>query len=420
MSPQTLKLLMMFFLAAALLNLTNYVFYWFYDPPSHKAVKVNLHIKLPKTRHFIMKKRITRTIDWMASLICNNNTNNASTDKFSPTEEAPDHPATAPPADYREQSSETNSFYYYNGIRMGPVVCPKTPPGLGPVDANEKIDFSVIENLYSLLQSGGIYEETSCTPRQTVAIIVPYRDHTNQITEFLYSLHPILIKQQLEYQIFLIEQENKTQPLNRGKLFNVGFTEAQKMKKNGGWRCIVFHHFDLVPLDTRNLYRCSDQPRQLVLSLNTNQSYEFQFGGALAIKPHQFLKINGFSNLYIGNDAVYDDLTARLTSANFTIAKSEAAIATYKLLPSINNSEDNVNSNQSQKIQTSSPLNLLDGLSTLTYTISNLDLKSLYTLIEVDLDTESRSHGPGTVSEKLWDKLLNHATSTASKRTSNL
>ena len=82
-----------------------------------------------------------------------------------------------------------------------------------------------------------------------VAVIVPYRDmHVEQrrkehldrfvpyITEFLEATGET-------FRIYIIEQSDDDRKFNRGKLLNIGFSEA---KKHGAEVC-VFHDVDLLP-----------------------------------------------------------------------------------------------------------------------------------------------------------------------------
>lgn len=60
-------------------------------------------------------------------------------------------------------------------------------------------------------------------------------------------MHPVLQRQQLDYQIFVIEQAGDDD-FNRAALMNVGYKEASKI---GAFTCFVFHDVDLVPEDDR-------------------------------------------------------------------------------------------------------------------------------------------------------------------------
>lgn len=54
-------------------------------------------------------------------------------------------------------------------------------------------------------------------------------------------------------------------PFNRGKLLNVGFTEALKLRD---FDCFIFHDVDLIPEDDRNLYTCPEQPRHMSVAVD--------------------------------------------------------------------------------------------------------------------------------------------------------
>ena len=56
-------------------------------------------------------------------------------------------------------------------------------------------------------------------------------------------MHPILQRQQLGYQIFVVEQAGND-AFNRAALMNVGYAEASE---RAAFDCFVFHDVDLVP-----------------------------------------------------------------------------------------------------------------------------------------------------------------------------
>lgn len=116
-----------------------------------------------------------------------------------------------------------------------------------------------------MLMQGGWYKPKECNAHDRVAIVVPYRDRATQLPVFLANLHPFLMKQQIEYGIFLIEQIADGL-FNRAALMNVGFVEALKLSD---WDCFIFHDIDLLPMDDRNLYTCPDQPRHMSVAVDT-------------------------------------------------------------------------------------------------------------------------------------------------------
>ena len=60
------------------------------------------------------------------------------------------------------------------------------------------------------VKSGGSGRPENCIPRHRVALIVPFRDREPQLAQFLRHIHPILLRQLLDYRIFLIQQVNSS------------------------------------------------------------------------------------------------------------------------------------------------------------------------------------------------------------------
>lgn len=123
--------------------------------------------------------------------------------------------------------------------------CPEKPPKLvGYLDINFNHDAPSSEQLanrYSNLKEGGRFTPDECRPVNRVAIVIPYRNRDEHLRYFLEYMHAILQRQQLEYQIFIVNQVGED-PFNRAKLLNVGFMEALKLYD---WQCFVFHDVDL-------------------------------------------------------------------------------------------------------------------------------------------------------------------------------
>lgn len=169
---------------------------------------------------------------------------------------------------------------------------------------------AVEQQLAPKLQPGGQYTPHECIARERVAIIVPYRDREQHLPVFLKNIHPFLMKQQVEYGVYIVEQTAGSQ-FNRAELMNIGFTEAMKQKS---WDCMVFHDFDLLPMDDRNLYTCPDQPRHMSVAVDTfgfKLPYSTIFGGVSAMTVKQFLTVNGFSNSFWGWGGEDDDMSNR-------------------------------------------------------------------------------------------------------------
>lgn len=161
-----------------------------------------------------------------------------------------------------------------------------------------------------------------------IAFIISYRDRENNLKKFLYNMHPILNKQNINYGLFIIEPCEKC-VFNRGLILNAGFIEVikesakdQKLNPLGTndiyWDCFIFHDVDMIPEDERLVYSC-DQNYPLhfaVLRKANNYSFSGSFrnyyGGINAFTYDQFISINGFSNLYFNWGREDEDLRERV------------------------------------------------------------------------------------------------------------
>jgi len=71
----------------------------------------------------------------------------------------------------------------------------------------EEVSEVELDVLYPHLELGGSYRPEECRAKHRVAIIVPYRDRKEHLHIFLNNMHRILIRQQIDYTIFIVEQE---------------------------------------------------------------------------------------------------------------------------------------------------------------------------------------------------------------------
>ena len=150
---------------------------------------------------------------------------------------------------------------------QGLKVCPMIPPNLHGAVNVETVNIPSMEEMektYKFLGQGGHFKPKQCTARHRVAIIVPYRDREEHLRTFLFHMHSFLPRQQLDYAIFVVEQEGEG-AFNRAMLLNVGAAEALK---SYDYQCFIFHDVDLLPEDDRNLYTCPVQPRHMSVAIN--------------------------------------------------------------------------------------------------------------------------------------------------------
>lgn len=151
-----------------------------------------------------------------------------------------------------------------------------------------------------------------------LGVIVPYRNREDQLKKFLEKITVYLDRKEINYKIFVIDQDNG-KLFNRGMLLNIGFIYAQKYKCD----YVVFHDVDMIPIDVD--YDYSEIPLHLSTDFyyypNQNEKivfYEY-FGGVTLFPSDIFKQINGYSNKYWGWGYEDDDLLLRCKDKNISL-----------------------------------------------------------------------------------------------------
>ncbi|XP_066470320.1 beta-1,4-galactosyltransferase 1 [Tiliqua scincoides] len=265
--------------------------------------------------------------------------------------------------------------------------CPDPSPLLvGPL----RVEFSHTVNLKDVeaenpeVRGGGRYTPQDCRALQKVAIIIPFRNRDEHLKYWLYYLHPILQRQQLDYGVYVINQAGE-ETFNRAKLLNIGFTEALK---EYDYDCFVFSDVDLIPMDDRNTYKCYSQPRHLSVSMDKfgfRLPYNQYFGGVSALNKEQFQKINGFPNNYWGWGGEDDDIYNRLLFKGMGISRPDGAIGKCRMIRHSRDQKNEPNPQRFNKIAHTKETMNSDGLNSLSYKVVRTDKLPLYTKITVDI-----------------------------------
>ncbi|XP_077519492.1 beta-1,4-N-acetylgalactosaminyltransferase bre-4-like [Amblyomma americanum] len=242
-------------------------------------------------------------------------------------------------------------------------------------------ELEVLESKFPQLRAGGRWMPTDCTPRHRVALVVPYRDRLMNLQVFLQHIHPFLQGQQLDYGIYLIEQ-NGTGDFNRAKLLNVGYEIAKAMHE---YDCFIFHDVDLLPENRANKYVCRKNPRHMSTCLDTMKYrvfYETIFGGVSALKSEHVEKVNGFSNVFWGWGGEDDDMSIRLRFSGYEIERNNCSIGRYTAL---RHGVQRPNPKRLRLIRRSFFRIYKDGLNTLKYRVLDIVFKKLFTHVKVEL-----------------------------------
>lgn len=79
---------------------------------------------------------------------------------------------------------------------------------VGPlrVDFNFPVSLDEVKKVNPSVQPGGRFKPSQCVALQKVAVIIPFRNREEHLKYWLYYLHPILQRQQLDYGVYVINQ----------------------------------------------------------------------------------------------------------------------------------------------------------------------------------------------------------------------
>ncbi|XP_068829793.1 beta-1,4-galactosyltransferase 1 isoform X2 [Capricornis sumatraensis] len=228
--------------------------------------------------------------------------------------------------------------------------CPEESPLLvGPmlIEFNIPVDLKLVEQQNPKVKLGGRYSPIDCISPHKVAIIIPFRNRQEHLKYWLYYLHPILQRQQLDYGIYVINQAGESM-FNRAKLLNVGFKEALK---DYDYNCFVFSDVDLIPMNDHNTYRCFSQPRHISVAMD-------KFGFRLAFR-------------------------------GMSVSRPNAVIGKCRMIRHSRDKKNEPNPQRFDRIAHTKETMLSDGLNSLTYMVLEVQRYPLYTKITVDIGTPS-------------------------------
>tara|TARA_Y100000592_G_scaffold84132_1_gene134684 strand:- start:28 stop:1488 length:1461 start_codon:yes stop_codon:yes gene_type:complete len=152
-----------------------------------------------------------------------------------------------------------------------------------------------------------------------LAVILPYDE--NHIENFTNHFKQMVDETEFYYKLCFLKQKSN-RPLNKGKLFNIGFS---LLKNQFDYFC--FHDIDLIPVSNECDYSHSDKPTSLIRGLmpmefgdheeiedydNFDVPYDQHFGGCILMDKKHYELVNGHSNDYWGLGYQDIDLLARM------------------------------------------------------------------------------------------------------------
>ena len=285
--------------------------------------------------------------------------------------------------------------------RLLPVVKTQLPKckrdklkGAVPVTYNATLFEETFEK-NPAIQPGGKFHPNDCEQLfdfGKVAIIIPYRNRLKHLQALLYHLHPILIRQELNYQIFVVEQWGEDD-FNKGLLMNVGFKEALKEQN---FDCFIFHDVDLFVENDQGIYQCQQLPFHLSEFIDkfrygkTTFSYtDVVFGGVVAIPRRIFEFVNGYSNIFIGWGGEDDEMRNRMNIKGIEIVKPvDYTSYRFKMRHHPRDEMNQDNQFRFQLLSNTAKRMDHDGLNTLKYRIIDKKYEQIFTHLLVEYSKE--------------------------------
>ena len=146
-----------------------------------------------------------------------------------------------------------------------------------------------------------------------LGIIVPYRDRYEHLLMFKSAINDYLTSKNINFELIIVEQDD-SKLFNRGKLLNIGFQQAKKLKCN----YVILHDVDMLPVEVDYTY--SEVP---LLLATQRASFDEFFSSVVLFPVEYFEKINGYSNEYWGWGFEDDDLLHRCISSNIPLEEKE-------------------------------------------------------------------------------------------------
>jgi len=298
------------------------------------------------------------------------------------------------------------------------LVRDQMPKTYATVDAPS---FKNISMHNSNLGKGGRFEV--CAPMNpskeeipNIAIMVPYRGREPHLKYMLNHLHPILQRQRINYQIFVVEQYG-IDTFNKGRLFNAGFQIINTLRD---FDCFIFHDVDLLPEDDRNIYDCKVKNttnaaatvKHLATYVDTfnyiPQEYRRPdltrtsnigrftsivtmplYGGVTAMTPRQFEEINGYSNVYWGWGCEDEDLGWRIRNAKFTIEEASKKTCKYTMIRHQRDPGNYDNLMRFYQLKDATQRQYHDGLSDVEYSIVSTKEHSVFTHMVLNIGSST-------------------------------
>ena len=197
-----------------------------------------------------------------------------------------------------------------------------------------------------------------------LCIVIPFRNREMHLKQLVPVLKKMLDEQKLEYKICVVEQDNE-ETFNRARLLNIGFD----LNRECDYFC--FHDVDLLPLESDYTY--TEHPTHLSAhcsQFNFELPYPTLLGGVMVINKEDFLKVNGYSNMYAGWGCEDDDLYYRCIISGLKVMRKPGRYTSLYHERNIDSKKHKVNIDRYVKVQKEKLDIHAEGLNTLSYVVT--------------------------------------------------
>ena len=207
---------------------------------------------------------------------------------------------------------------------------------------------------------------------QRLAVIVPYRNRPEDLREFLAVLPGFLSAQGVDFEIYVVEQQQQYR-FNRGMLLNAGFALS---RQHFDPTYIALHDVDMLPAHPTVDYGFTGSVRSLASCVEQflwDLPYPRYLGGVVLANAQTFAQTNGFSNRFWGWGGEDDDFSNRC---------HQHSVFVHHPRPHCLNQLRNTHAKHSVRVADPNAVSKanrvfpkrhlhVDGLSTLKYQVSN-------------------------------------------------
>lgn len=164
-------------------------------------------------------------------------------------------------------------------------------------------------------QPDGLWQP-NCLPKSKMAIIIPFRSQSAEtdegreveLTFYLYRMIPLLQLQNIEFKIYVIEQDWKDQ-FNRARLLNIG-AELVEKEYPKYFNCLFLTDVDKLIINYNISLHCNSHSQVVHYP-----SFLGSYGGFAQISTESFFKMDGITNAYYGWGGEDQDMGYRVGDA---------------------------------------------------------------------------------------------------------